>query len=106
MTKFEQYFNEPACFSNSTYVLNGAYSVTEAAAIFSEYFDDEVSPDMLSTDLVRYGYPPENVEDREELGACWFSGARNIPGSKPVWVINTPGPLKQRNTDTIKVKRL
>lgn len=88
MAKFNEFFKSPVGFSNCTTVLSGNYSREEAAEIFSEYFDEEVTPDMLDEDRVRYGFPPEHIEDREELAeGCWYTGAGNGKGTKPVWVV-------------------
>jgi hypothetical protein len=85
MGKFEETFDEPVYFSDGSYVISGEYSAEDAASIFSDYMGEEIKPDMLGKDYVRFGFPPEYVEDREELGSCWFTGARKGKGSKAVW---------------------
>jgi len=88
MPKFEDVFDEPVYFSDGTYVVSGEYSAEGAAIKFSDYTGEDIRPDMLNKDRVRFGFPPEGVEDREELGSCWYTGARSGKGSKPVWVYN------------------
>jgi len=87
MAKFEDTFNEPIGFSDGSYVISGHYSVDEAAKMFSEDLGDDIKPDALRKDVVRFGFPPEFVEDGNELGACWYTGAKKGKGSKPVWVL-------------------
>lgn len=84
---FEEYFSEPNYFSDGTYVIDGSYSAEYAAKAFSEEIGEEISPEALEKDLVRFGFPPEFVEERESLGACWYTGAKKGKGSKPVWVL-------------------
>lgn len=84
--KFDEFFDEPQCFSDGSYVIHGKYSREEAAEILSEYLDDDVHPDDLEEDAVRYGFPPEGAEDGDRLGNAWWGGARGR-GSKKVWVL-------------------
>lgn len=86
MGKFEEQFNEPMTFSDGTYVISGEYSRKDAAEYISEYFGEEISPESLAEERVRFGFPPDSVEDREGMGACWYTGAGNKKGTKPVWV--------------------
>ncbi len=85
--KFKEYFSEPQYFSDGTYVVSGEFSREEAAKLFADELGDEVLPEDLKEDRVRFGYPPEFVVDCDSLdGAIWYTGAAGI-GSKPVWVI-------------------
>lgn len=86
MGKFEDSFNEPMSFSDNTLVLSGEFSIEDAADMFSNYTGEDIKPDQLSKDRVRFGFCPEFVEDREDLGACWYTGAGTGKGTKPVWV--------------------
>ena len=86
MSKFEEEFNEPMTFSDGTYVINGEYSREDAAEYISECFGEDINPEALRMERVRFGFPPEFVEDREGLGACWYTGAGDGKGTKPVWV--------------------
>jgi len=86
MTKFDEAFSEPMSMSNNSYVLSGAFTREEAAKAFGEYIDYSVRPEALEQDRVRFGYPPEDVADGEDLGACWYTGASG-KGSKEVWVL-------------------
>ena len=85
MGKFEQTFDEPVSFSDGTYVISGYLSREEAAKEFSEYFGEEVKPENVRPERVRFGFAPENIEDRGGE-ACWYTGAGNSKGTKPVWV--------------------
>jgi len=86
MGKFEDRFNEPMQFSDNTLVLSGEYSREDAADIISNYIGEKVTPEQLENERVRFGFPPDFVEDSEELGACWYTGAGSGKGTKPVWV--------------------
>jgi len=87
MSKFEEMFSEPVDFSNGEMLLSGInFSKQEAAEMFSEYFGEEVKQSSIGMDRVRFGFPPEHVEEREMLDSpCWYSGAGNGKGTKPVW---------------------
>jgi len=86
VSKFDETFNEPECFSDGTYVVTGKIAAAAAAARFSEYFGEEVKPESLEKDWVRFGFPPDSVAEADELGACWHTGSRKGKGSQPVWV--------------------
>ncbi len=87
MPKFEEDFSEPMSLSDCTYALSGSYSKEEAAEVFSNYLGEDIKPESLDEDRVRFGFPPEDVEDRESLPkSCWFTGAGKGKGTKPVWV--------------------
>lgn len=86
MGKFEEQFSEPNTFTDGTYIISGEFSREDAAEYISEWFGEDIRPEALRAERVRFGYPPESVEDREGLGACWFTGAGNGKGTKPVWV--------------------
>ena len=85
MSKFDEYFSEPQYFSNGTYVITGELDRVDAALQISLKSGEEVDPNKLERDRVRYGFAPEYVEDYQDLGACWYSGASG-KGSKEVWV--------------------
>lgn len=87
MSKFSKAFSEPFPFSDGTDVLDGEYSRDEAAEIFTECLGDYVSPSSLTRDRVRYGFPPEAVQDSEDFpNGCWYTGAGTGKGTKAVWV--------------------
>ena len=86
MSKFDRDFSEPMSMSNGQYCLTGGYTREEAAKAFSDYVDEEVSPEALERDRVRFGFPPDSVEDGQDLGSCWYTGASG-KGSKEVWII-------------------
>jgi hypothetical protein len=84
MSKFDDYFSEPRYFSNDAYVMSGKLSREAAAEQLSEYLNEEIAPESLEEERVRYGYAPEEVIDMgSEL--CWHTGASG-KGSLPVWV--------------------
>jgi len=86
MGNFESTFDEPVYFSDGTYVINGEFSAEEAAVMFSDCIGEDVRPNQIEKNRVRFGFPPEYVEDREDLGACWYTGAGTGHGTKSVWV--------------------
>ena len=86
MGKFEETFDEPVSFSDNTLILSGVYTAEDAAMRFSDYTGEDIRPDQLSKERVRFGFPPESVEDGNDLGACWYTGAGDGKGTKPVWV--------------------
>lgn len=88
MGKFKDYFAEPVYFTGEMYVIDGELDVENVIEIFSYHFDEEFSADDLRRDFVRFGYPPEDVAEREELGACWYTGAKKGKGAMPVWVFD------------------
>ena len=68
-------------------MLSGEYLKEEALAIFKEYeCDDSLTIDQIKEDRVRFGLPPEDIEDAETGEPIWYSGARG-KGSKKVWYI-------------------
>ena len=90
MSKFEEYFSEAQSFNNGTYVIDGSLDRVDAALKISLEIGEEVDPDNLERDRVRYGFAygfaPEYVEDYQDLCACWYTGASG-KGSKEVWVL-------------------
>ena len=85
MSKFDDYFSEPQYFSDCSYVVSGDLSAEIAAEMISEELGDVILAEALSKDRVRYGFAPENIEDMQGE-ACWYTGAGNGKGTKPVWV--------------------
>ena len=86
MSKFKEYFKEPQYFTHGVYVVDGELSATEAARLFSIETGDDITTDMITEERVRYGFAPENVEDMAGE-ACWYTGAGNGKGTKPVWML-------------------
>lgn len=87
MSKFDESFDEPMHFSNGVRVITGKISIEEAAKRFSDYDGEDVSPDDLTSERVRFGFPPEFVEGCEDGGACWYTGAGKGKGTQPVWIL-------------------
>lgn len=87
MSKFEEQFNEVNHFSDNCLVISGYIPLSDAVEAFSEYIDDYVDEASVELKLVRYGFAPENVVDAEDLGACWYTGAKSGKGSKKVWCL-------------------
>jgi hypothetical protein len=85
VSKFEDYFSEPQYFSDCSYVVSGELSADIAAEMISEELGEVISASALALDRVRYGFAPENIEDMQGQ-ACWYTGAGNGKGTKPVWV--------------------
>lgn len=90
MSKFEEHFSEPISFTNGTWVISGMLSRDDAAKAISDVLieqgqiNEQLQAESLTSDRVRYGFAPEDVEDLSgEL--CWYSGATG-KGSMPVWV--------------------
>jgi len=86
MSKFDDLFNAPVYFSNECTVISGKMSKEDAAEILGDYLGENITADDLEPDRVRFGFPPDNVLEREDLGACWYSGAGSGKGTQPVWV--------------------
>lgn len=85
MSKYDEFFEEPQEFNNETTVFH--YEWTEEQII--SYVTDnlgEFDKTRLKSGLVRFGFPPEFVVDYQELGACWYTGAREGKGSRKVWI--------------------
>jgi len=85
MSKFSEYFSEAQAFNNGTFVIDGSLDEVDAALKISIKACEPVSPSELQRDRVRFGFAPEFVEDYQDLGACWYTGASG-KGSKAVWV--------------------
>ncbi|MAK43120.1 MAG: hypothetical protein CMN80_03065 [Spongiibacter sp.] len=86
MAIFSETFSEPLYLSDGTYAITGEISAEQASDIFSEYLGEQIHPESLRRVHARYGFAPDYVEDHKELGACWYTGAKQGKGSKPVWV--------------------
>ena len=88
MSKFDEAFETPFWFSHGHLMITGKISRQEALEAFKHYEDDlDIHLDQVKSDRVRFGFCPEGVEDREDLGACWYSGAAG-KGSQPVWYLD------------------
>ena len=83
--KFEEMFNEVQAFSDSTYVVSGLITAEGAAKMIADYLGDEVTAEDLRKDWVRFGFAPEYAVGMDGQ-ACWYTGAGEKKGSKPVWV--------------------
>jgi hypothetical protein len=87
MSKFSDYFSEPQHFTDGTWVIDGSFDRTQAALEISAAIGDEVEPESLELGLVRFGFPPEFVQDRDDFdGPIWYTGAKKGKGSKSVWI--------------------
>jgi len=87
MSKFSEAFKEPWRFTDGSYVISGEMDKVQAALEISAEIGETVDPNHLKSDRVRFGFPPEFVEGREDLdGPIWYTGAGNGKGTKPVWV--------------------
>ena len=87
MSSFACAFSEPFWFTNGSYMLSGSYTKDEALEIFAEGLGDDIDDEAMNRGWVRFGYPPENIEDREGLPkSCWFT-CKQSKGAKEVWCI-------------------
>ncbi len=84
MSKFDEYFSEPQYFSHGAYVMSRKLSREDAAKQLEEALGEPIDPEELEFERVRYGFAPEDIEDRPSE-ACWYTGAYG-KGSIPVWV--------------------
>jgi hypothetical protein len=83
--KFDDYFAEPQYFTHGSYVVSGEYSREDAARLIAEETGEDVAPEDLKEDRVRFGFPPEDVIDCDPAdGPIWYTGAYGH-GSKAVW---------------------
>ena len=88
MSKFDEAFEEPFYFSHGHLMLSGKYTKSEALERFKDYDgDDSLVIEQVKADKVRFGYPPEYVEDAEKGVSTWYSGASG-KGSKDVWYLD------------------
>jgi len=85
MGKFEEYFSAPQWFSDGSYVISGELSADVAAEMISQELGEVISVEALEPSRVRYGFAPEYIEDMQGE-PCWYTGAGNGKGTKPVWV--------------------
>lgn len=87
LSKFSEAFKEPWRFTDGSYVINGEMDRAQAAREISVEIGEVVTPEQLKLGRVRFGFPPENVESREDFdGPIWYTGAGNGKGTKPVWI--------------------
>lgn len=85
--KFEEAFNEPVTFSDGSIVIDGGIDKIIAVESFSHYFGVDIPQHIVTSNRVRFGFPPETVEDMETGVSCWYSGAGEGKGTKPIWVL-------------------
>jgi hypothetical protein len=88
VSKFDEYFSEPQSFNNGMLVISADIDPVDAALMISSEVGEIVNPEDLEPERVRFGFAPEWVEDYQDLGACWYTGASG-KGSKAVWVYET-----------------
>lgn len=86
--KFEEFFGEPQHMSNGDYAIDGTMTREEAAVEIGDYLSMTIKPEQLKLDRVRFGFPGEDVENYEDFEGrpCWYGGAGNGTGTKPIWV--------------------
>ena len=87
--KFEKYFKEVRSFTGGIHVVSGYIDKDVARGLFEESTGRDVPNNKVRSDYVRFGFPPMNIEDREDFDGqpIWYTGADG-KGSKPVWVYN------------------
>jgi hypothetical protein len=76
----------PLHLSDYSVIVRGDISREEAADRISNELGEDVKPEDLGVERIRYGYPPEDVEWDGD-GCCWYTGASGH-GSKKVWILN------------------
>lgn len=80
---FESAFSEPAMSSEGGYVLSReCYLREEAAEVFSECLGEDIKPEGLTKDRVRFGL--FNIDG--EIVNAW-STCGKVKGSKKVWTV-------------------
>ena len=92
LSKFDEMFAEPVCFSNGCYVVSRLLypTIEEANAAFHAWYDDDLStlPSIIgevTEGFVRFGCS-SGLEDSERGDAPrWFGPVANKRGAKPVW---------------------
>lgn len=86
---FKEFFKTPQGLSGGMYALDSAYSEKEALELFEKECCEVFKKDQLIKDRVRFGFPPHDVEDREDFeGPIWYTGATG-KGSKEIYLIRT-----------------
>ena len=84
--KFNQYFKEVQLFTGNIYVVSGYIDKDIARDMMEKQYGKTICGRDVRADYVRFSFPPDNVEDREDFdGPIWYTGATG-KGSKPVWV--------------------
>jgi len=86
MSKFDEDFDEPMYFSHGAYVVTGKISREDAAQRISEHIEEEVTPESIVLDRVRFGFPPDCADCEPGVGV-WCTGAGKGKGTQPVWVL-------------------
>lgn len=86
--KYDDYFSAPQMFSDETYVLHGNLTTEEVIKQMNGDVGLNIDVSQIKRGLVRFGFPPESVADREGLCCpCWYTGADTGRGSKEVWIV-------------------
>ena len=83
--KYDETFEEPLQFTDGTFVFHGEWT-REQCLDYTQCQLGESDKTKLKRGLVRFGFPPAFVEDHDELGACWYTGASEGRGAKKVWI--------------------
>ena len=94
--KYLEFFKEVQLFTNDSYILGGWYLKHIALEMFQkETGDITITENMIEENRVKFGYPPDFIEDREDFEgrAIWYSGA-NGKGSMTVWEYNPYDRIK------------
>lgn len=84
--KFEEYFKEVQLFTAGIYVVSGYLDKFVARTMIEKEYGRSIAHHKIKQDYVRFGFPPDYVEDCDpKEGAVWYTGATG-KGKKPVWV--------------------
>ena len=93
--KFDECFSEVREFSGRTLVIDGRLSKEKAQQMIERHYGETVEKAEIKAERVRFGFPPEGVEDREDFdGPIWYTGAGGV-GSKPVWIFRIYDHLRR-----------
>lgn len=86
---FKEFFKTPQGLTGGMYALDSKYTEKEALELFEKECGQVFKEWQLKKDRVRFGFPPEDVEDRDDFdGPIWYTGAEG-KGSREIWVIRT-----------------
>ncbi|UCE67350.1 MAG: hypothetical protein JSU85_04865 [Candidatus Zixiibacteriota bacterium] len=89
MTKYDEFLEEPQILTDNSVIFHGSLTGEECVKQAKSSLGIEIDPDNLVVDRIRYGFPPEDVEERDIFdGPCWYTGASG-KGSKKVWRLSS-----------------
>jgi hypothetical protein len=90
MSRFKECFKEPQHFSGNSCVVSGDLPRNVAAQMIGKEVGETVTAEDLVPDRIRFGFAPTDVEEMQGEN-CWYTGAGDDKGTKPVWVYDKGG---------------